>query len=129
VEEVFARLGSNLIGRLDGPMHIRCIVQPAVAVWLAARAGLRDARRGREPFLRDVCSSPERRRERLRDAWRDVRQVFLVSVALDAVYQLIVHRGVFALELLLTATVLAFVPYALVRGPVARLARLVWARL
>jgi hypothetical protein len=124
VEEVFARLWTNLIHRLDGPMHLRFIVQPAVAFVLGVRAGLRDARRHDEPFLQALAVRPDRRRERLRDAWQDVGKVFLVSVALDVAYQLIVERGVFVLELLLTAGVLALVPYALARGPVARLARM-----
>jgi hypothetical protein len=33
------------------------------------------------------------------------------------VYQLIVHRGVYTLELLMTAVTLAIVPYVLLRGP------------
>jgi hypothetical protein len=123
LEEVFARVWTNLIGRLDGPMHLRFIVQPVVAAVLALRAGMRDARCNDEPFLRVLWKRPERRRECLRGAWRDVGKVFLVAVGLDAVYQLIVHRGVFVLELLLTAALLALVPYAIVRGPVARLGR------
>lgn len=46
--------------------------------------------------------------------------VFVVAVVLDAVYQLIIQRGVFLLELLVVAIVLAIVPYVLVRGPVSR---------
>jgi hypothetical protein len=122
VEEVFARVWTNLIGRLDGPMHLRFIVQPAVALALGVRAALRDARRNDEPFLVVLFKRPERRRECLRGAWQDVGKVFLVAASLDVAYQLIVHRSVFALELLLTATLLALVPYALVRGPLARLA-------
>ena len=48
--------------------------------------------------------------------------MFVVAVVLDAVYQLIVQRGMFLLELLVVAIVLAIVPYVLVRGPVSRLA-------
>ena len=49
---------------------------------------------------------------------------FLVAIALDGVYQLMTIRFVYPLELLFTATVLALVPYALLRGPFNRLARL-----
>jgi hypothetical protein len=34
------------------------------------------------------------------------------------IYQPIVHRGVYLLELLLTAVMLAIVPYVVLRGPV-----------
>jgi hypothetical protein len=123
MEEALARVWTNLVGRLDGPLHLRFLVQPAVALLLGVRAGLRDARRGERPFLHAVLAYPELRRQRLREAWKDVSSVFLVSIALDSAYQLMVHKGVFVLELLLTAAVLALVPYAVVRGPVARLAR------
>ena len=49
---------------------------------------------------------------------------FLLAIALDCVYQLMTVRFVYPLELLLTATVLALVPYGLLRGPFNRLARL-----
>jgi hypothetical protein len=40
----------NLIGRSEGPMTFRLILQPAMAVFLAIRAGLRDAREGKPPL-------------------------------------------------------------------------------
>ena len=49
---------------------------------------------------------------------------FLLAIALDCIYQLMTIRFVYPLELLFTATVLALVPYALLRGPFNRLARL-----
>jgi hypothetical protein len=49
---------------------------------------------------------------------------FLLAIALDCIYQLITVRFVYPLELLFTATLLALVPYVLLRGPFNRLARL-----
>ena len=49
---------------------------------------------------------------------------FLLALALDCIYQLMTVRFVYPLELLFTATLLALVPYALLRGPFNRLARL-----
>ena len=46
----------------------------------------------------------------------------LVSAVLDAIYQLIAHRFIYPLELLFTATLLALVPYLILRGPVNRIA-------
>jgi hypothetical protein len=43
VEEAIARGWDNLVGRLYGPMTFRLVVQPAVAIFFAIRAGLRDA--------------------------------------------------------------------------------------
>jgi hypothetical protein len=104
-------------------MTFRLIVQPAVALLFAIRAGLHDAREGHPPFLWTVFSNPGRRHELLREARNDVGKVFIVALVLDAIYQVIVHSGVYTLELLLTATILALVPYAIGRGLVTRLAR------
>ncbi|MGO9468761.1 MAG: hypothetical protein ACLQIB_50065 [Isosphaeraceae bacterium] len=123
MEEALRRGRENLIGRSDGPMTFRLIVQPAVAVLLAIRAGLHDAREGQPPFLWTVFSNPGRRNELLRQARYDVGTVFIVALVLDSIYQITVHSGIYALELLLTATILALVPYVIVRGLVTRVAR------
>jgi hypothetical protein len=122
LEEAIARGWADLIARLDGPMHLRFFLQPAVATLLAIRAGVRDAREGKAPFLVAIARA-EQRRERLRHAWGDIGRVFLLACMLDAIYQLRAHRGIYLLELLLTAVLLALLPYSLVRGPAARIAR------
>lgn len=113
----------NIVGRSNGPMSFRLILQPTVAILLALRAGMNDAREGRPPFLWAVLSDPNCRRELLRQGWKEIRNVFLVALALDSIYQVLVHSGIYALELLFAATILALVPYAIVRGLVTRLAR------
>ena len=127
MSEIFARVWQNLYARLAGPMNLRLIIQPTVATILAIRTGLRDAHQNRPPFLWAVLWNPAHRRELLRQGWKDVGKVFLLATILDLVYQLIVHRGVYILELLITAVTLAIVPYVLVRGPISRIAKLVSA--
>jgi hypothetical protein len=113
----------ELLGRSGGPMSFRLILQPAVAVLLALRAGMRDARESRPPFLWAVLSDGSCRRELMRQGWKDVGNVFIVALILDVIYQVIVHSSIHPLELLLTATTLALLPYVIVRGLVTRLAR------
>jgi hypothetical protein len=120
--DILMRFWDNLIGRLSGPMSFRLVIQPTVAGVLAIRAGIKDAREGRPAFLWAAVTNPAYRTELVRQGWRDVGKVFVLAVVLDAVYQLIVQRGVFLLELLIVATVLAIVPYVLIRGPVSRIA-------
>jgi hypothetical protein len=127
MDDIFARVWQNLGGRLTGPMNLRLIIQPKVATILAIRAGLRDAREKRGPFLWAVLFNPAHRRELLQQGWKDVGKVFLLAAILDVVYQLIVHRGVYTLELLITAVTLAIVPYILLRGLISRIARMVLA--
>ena len=112
------------VARLTGPMNLRLIGQPTVAAILAIRAGLRDARQDRPFFLSTLLRNPAHRRELLHQGWEDVGKVFLIAAILDVIYQLIVHRGVYRLELLLTAVTLAIVPYVLLRGPVTRVPQL-----
>lgn len=123
MEEILKRALQNLLGRVGGPMSFRLLIQPTVAVFLAVRAGLKDAREGRPAFLWAVLSSGRHRPGLLQHGWQDVGKVFIIAMILDAIYQLIVHRGVYAGEMLITATVLAIIPYILVRGPVNRIAR------
>jgi hypothetical protein len=41
MEELFARVWENLIGRVSGPLTFRLILQPIMAVIFAIRAGLK----------------------------------------------------------------------------------------
>lgn len=123
MDEVLTRIWENLIGRVHGPLTFRLIIQPAVALFLAIRAGLRDAREGRPPYLWAVLGDTEHRRELLRSGWKDVGRIFILAVVIDVIYQLIVVRWVYPAETLIVACVLAIMPYLLVRGPVTRVAR------
>lgn len=41
----------ELVERAEGPMRIRLVLQPIMAAVFAIRAGLRDAREGRKPYI------------------------------------------------------------------------------
>jgi hypothetical protein len=47
-----------------------------------------------------------------------------VAIVLDCIYQLVTVQFIYPLELLFTATLLALIPYILLRGPFNRIARL-----
>jgi hypothetical protein len=123
LDEILKRLWDNLVARVSGPMSFRLIIQPAVAGFLAIRAGLKDARDKRPTFLWTAVIDKAHRPELLRQGRRDVEKVFALAALLDAIYQLIVQKGVYVLELLIVATTLAVVPYVLLRGPVSRIAK------
>lgn len=117
------RVIKNLAGRVSGPMSLRLLIQPTVAIILAIRAGLRDGREGKVPYFWNVLVNLERRKDLLREGWKDASKLFAMACLLDIIYQLIVARWVYPLETLIVATVLALVPYVLLRGIVGRLAR------
>jgi hypothetical protein len=114
----------NFLARPNGNFSFRFIVQPAMAALLALRAGIQDAKDGRQGYLWALLSKPDRRFQLLHEGWRGARTPFLVAIALDSIYQIIEVRFIYPLELLFTATLLALVPYALLRGPFNRLAKL-----
>lgn len=60
----------------------------------------------------------------LQSGWKDVGKVFMFAILMDVVYQLIVVRWVYPVELLIIAIVLAILPYLLIRGPLSRMWRL-----
>jgi len=121
MEELFARVWENLIGRVSGPLTFRLILQPIMAVIFAIRAGLKDAKEGRPPYFWAIFTHPAERRQLLRDGWKSVGRVFILAIVIDAVYQFIVCRCFYPGEALIVAFVLAIVPYLLVRGPVNRI--------
>jgi hypothetical protein len=120
----FANYLNDFIARFDGPLHFRLIMQPLMAILLAARDGTRDAREGRSAYLWTLLTDAAQRRYLLTDGWKGISRIFILAYALDVIYQLIEWHGVKALEALLTAVVLAVVPYVLMRGPINRLVRL-----
>jgi hypothetical protein len=124
MEDILTRFVTDLIGRLSGPLTLRLFLQPAVAIFLAARDGLKDAREGRPPhFWRMVTGPPEARRRRARETWRAVLKVFLMAVLLDCVYQFLVFRWIYPVEAMFTAVILAILPYLILRGVINRIAR------
>lgn len=122
MKEFFIWTWGVLIGRVSGPMTFRLVVQPLVASLLAVRAGMKDAREGRPPYFWTGLFHPAQRRDLFREGWKDVRKVFAVAVILDVVYEIIEFHWVFIGQALIVATILAIVPYVIVRGPVNRLA-------
>ena len=122
--EMIGRGWDNFLARPNGSLGLRFYVQPTMASLLALRAGIQDAREGRQGYLWAMLTRPERRLQLLHEGWRGAMTPFLLAIALDCVYQIITVKFVYPLELLFTATLLALVPYALLRGPFNRLARL-----
>jgi hypothetical protein len=123
VGDMVARGWEHFLARPQGTFGFRFILQPAVAALIAVRLGINDAKHGRPPFLWAALTRPVYRTQLLHGGWKDIRTPFFVSAILDVVYQLITHRFVYPLELLFTATLLALVPYLILRGLVNRGAR------
>jgi hypothetical protein len=115
---------TDFLARFDGPLHFRLFVQPLMAILFAVRDGRQDAREGRGAYLWSFLTDADQRRYLLESGWKGISKVFVLAFALDIVYQFMVWRGLKPLQALLTAIVLAVLPYVLLRGPVNRLMRI-----
>lgn len=125
--DLMVRVVENLAGRLDGPMHLRFFLQPAMSTLFAVRDGIRDAKAQNPAYLWTVWSDKAQRRELLLNGWKGVGKVFWIAILLDAIYQIMEFRAFYPGEALITACLLALVPYILLRGPVNRIARRGWS--
>jgi hypothetical protein len=124
----FQRIWDHLIARPGGSLALRFFLQPAMASIFAVRDGIKDAHTGRSPYFWTVFTNPEKRRDRLREGLDATGKIILIAIALDAIYQYITHKTFYPVEALIVAVLLAFIPYLLIRGPVARIARRWMAR-
>ena len=123
MEDFIIRVLTGLSNRVGGPMTFRIILQPLMACLFALRAGLKDAREDRPPYLWTILTDPTQRVPLLREGWRAVARVFVLAIVMDVIYQWIVQGWIYPGETLIVAVVLAVIPYLLVRGPLNRLAR------
>jgi hypothetical protein len=128
MDHMWARVTSQLIARVSGPMKFRLLLQPAMAAFFAIRSGLADAKAGKPPYFWALLSDHGQREEMLKDGWKSVGRVFILAMVLDAVYQLIELHAVYAGEMIIVAIILAILPYLILRGLVTRLARRNYAR-
>ena len=119
---------TDFIARFDGPLHFRLIAQPLMAVFLAARDGRRDAREGHGAYIWKFVHKPEHRRQLLASGVKSISKVFVLAFALDVAYQFLEWGGLKPLQALLTATVLAVIPYVVLRGPINRVIRIIQTR-
>ena len=121
--QMLSQFFEELGGRATGPLNFRLVVMPIMATLFGVRAGLRDGREGKPTFLWGILTMPAERAAALRSAVKDVGKVFVMAVIMDTAYQIIALRGLRLLQVLVVAVACAIVPYVLVRGPIAFIAR------
>jgi hypothetical protein len=121
MDDMLSRIWENLVGRIHGPMSFRFFLQPAMAAIFAIRDGIHDARKGEPAYFWSLFTDPSHRSDRIHAGWKAISRVFILSVIMDIIYQLIVLHRLYPGEVLMVATGLAIVPYILLRGPINRL--------
>jgi hypothetical protein len=124
--ESLNRLWDDMLDRPGGPMTIRFILQPAMAIIAAWRDGVHDARLGRTPYVWALIhgvSDPQGRSGRLWEGILSTARIIILGVVMDAVYQWVVFKTFYPGQAAVIAILLAFVPYLVLRGPFERLGR------
>lgn len=121
--DTLARFWQNLVDRPGGPMLFRFFLQPTMSTIAAIVVGIRDARHGRAPFFHTVLTRPAERAGRVNEAMIDTSRIMLLGLVMDAIYQFIEFDAFHPAEAVAITLVLAFLPYVVMRGLVARVAR------
>jgi hypothetical protein len=119
----FRRIWHDLVERPDAPMRFRFILQPLMVAIVAIRHGLADARTGRSPYFWTMLGNPRERAQRLNEGLNATARIILLGLVMDAIYQFIVLEQFYPAEAVIVALLFAFIPYVIIRGPAARIAR------
>jgi hypothetical protein len=123
IQEILSRFWDQLIAQPHGPLAFRLILQPLMATILAIIDGVKDARAGRPLYTWTILTDPAHRGSYLREGLKRVSRVIIFALLMDAIYQFLVLRRFYLGEALVTVFVVAVLPYLLIRGPAARIAR------
>lgn len=121
MEDFITRFFDNIGLKVDGPMKFRFIMQPIVSLIFAVKAGLRDSKSGHVPYLWGLISGKGERKDLFKEGWKDVGKLFVIALLLDIIAQIIILKTVYPLEAIITAFILAFIPYVIFRGLINRL--------
>lgn len=106
----------DILARLSGPGRLRFILQPAVAIILGTRGGMKDASTGLPPFLWVFAFHGEHRRELLRSALTSTRNLVAVAILFDLISQFLIFHEIRPGAALVIGPVLIAVPYVLSRA-------------
>jgi len=118
---------ARVIARLTGPMHMRFVIQPIMAILLGIRDGVQDARTGAPPFVWDLYAT-QGRLPKLEMALRRILIPIAVAIVFDAIVQYMLFQEVRVLGAIVLGTMLMGVPYSAARGIANRVARSHWSR-
>jgi hypothetical protein len=91
-------------------------VQPLAAMLLGLRFGIRDAKQGRAPIVKEVVGSKGRRGSLLGHAARDAIVPLIVALVLDSILQHMINGRIRPLAALIVGGLLVFLPFLIVRA-------------
>ena len=116
-------IATELSQRASGPLHLRLLLQPLLAIFFAMKDGRNDAKEGAVPFIAALLFRHGERQGRIAHAWSSVGTVFCIALLLDCIFQYVTGGQIRLAQALGIAIILCAIPYALTRGVVNRIAR------
>jgi hypothetical protein len=93
-----------------------------MAIIVALKDGLKDARIGRSPISGPFSRAPGSAEHACARASGATIRIIALGLFMDAAYQFVALRKFYLGEAVIVSLLLAYVPYRLVRGPTARVA-------
>jgi hypothetical protein len=111
----------NIAARITGPLSLRFIIQPIIAIILAVRDGRIDAKAGTPPFVYDLVFDPSHRSERLLNALHAILIPVIIGTVADGIAQYMIFQHVRPIPAILVGALVIGIPYALVRGLINRI--------
>jgi hypothetical protein len=70
-----------------------------------------------------MLGNPRERAQRLNEGLNATARIILLGLVMDMIYQAIVLGQFYPAEAVIVALLFAFIPYVIIRGPAARIAR------
>ena len=109
-------VAERVIARLVGPMSLRFVFQPLVAVLLGIRDGAMDAKAGEPPFIIDLIVDRDNRRDKLAEVLKSLSKTIVIATVFDMIAQYLIFDQVRVIPAIVIGVFLLSVPYSLARG-------------
>ena len=114
--DILQTIVDRLIARVTGPLSMRFMLQPLMAILLGIRDGRLDAKAGNPPFVMEVLFHPADRKKALRSALKSLLMPIVVGSVIDAVAQYLLFQQVRPFWALVIGTLVMGLPYSASRG-------------
>ena len=109
-------VAERIIARIVGPMSLRFVFQPLVAVLLGIRDGAMDAKACEPPFIIDLIVDRENRRAKLAGVFKSLSKTIVIATVFDMIAQYLIFDQVRVIPAIIVGIFLLSVPYSLARG-------------
>lgn len=107
---------NRVFARLTGPLNLRFILQPIMAIALGIRDGIRDAKSGTPPFVSAILADPKAHKAHIRKALRSLLVPLVVATVLDGISQYLLFGWIRVSGAVVMGATLMGLPYIVARA-------------